>query len=122
MRGTPVRTFRAGGASGGRGCDLRELITARRAELEALAEKLSQQLQQVRDELEELTVAEGVARRLAGQLHVEAEREATPTQAAGHVAGRAVLLVPQRERRRGPPLTGCHFSQDFRRPGGLREA
>jgi hypothetical protein len=38
--------------------DLRELITARRAELELQAEKLSQQLQGVRDELEELTVAE----------------------------------------------------------------
>lgn len=42
--------------------DLRELITARRAELEAQAEKLGQQLQEVRDELEELTVAERVTR------------------------------------------------------------
>lgn len=78
--------------------DLRELIAARKAELEVQAEKLSQQLQEVRDELAELAVAERVARRLAEQLHVEAEREATPTQAAGQVAGRAVLLVPQRER------------------------
>jgi hypothetical protein len=45
--------------------DLRGLITARRAELEVQAEKLSQQLQEVRDELEELAVAERVARRLA---------------------------------------------------------
>lgn len=43
--------------------DLRELITARRAELELQVEKLSQQLQAVREELEELTVAERVARR-----------------------------------------------------------
>ncbi|MFE4413098.1 hypothetical protein [Streptomyces sp. NPDC056821] len=78
--------------------NLRELIAARRAELKLLAEKLSQQLQEVRDELEELDVAERVARRLAEQLHAEAEREATSAQAAGQVAGRAVLLVPQRER------------------------
>ncbi|MHB6911300.1 hypothetical protein [Streptomyces sp. DB-54] len=78
--------------------DLRELITARRSELELQVEKLGQQLQEVRDELKELTVAERVARRLAEQLHAEAEREATPPAAAGQVAGRAVLLVPQRER------------------------
>ncbi|MGX4694742.1 hypothetical protein [Streptomyces sp. JNUCC 63] len=77
---------------------LRELIAARRAELKVLAEKLSQQLQEVRDGLEELDVAERVARRLAEQLHAEAEREATSALAAGQVAGRAVLLVPQRER------------------------
>jgi len=77
---------------------LRELIAARRAELEVQAEKLSQQLQEVRDELEELAVAERVARRLAEQLHAEAEREATPPAAAGQVAGRAVLLVPRHER------------------------
>jgi hypothetical protein len=34
-------------------------------------EKLSQQLQEVRDELEELAVAERVARRLTEQLHAE---------------------------------------------------
>ncbi|MFK4106691.1 hypothetical protein ACI2L1_42930 [Streptomyces sp. NPDC019531] len=77
---------------------LRTLITARRAELEVQAEKLSQQLQEVRDELEELAVAERVARRLAGQLHAATEAEATPSLAAGQVAGRAVLLVPQCER------------------------
>ncbi|MFJ5722982.1 hypothetical protein [Streptomyces sp. NPDC093149] len=59
---------------------------------------MSQQLQEVRDELEELAVAERVAYRLVGQLHAETERETTPAQAAGQVAGRAVLLVPQRER------------------------
>ncbi|MCL7494773.1 hypothetical protein M8I34_25715 [Streptomyces sp. MCA2] len=59
---------------------------------------MSQQLQEVRDELEELTVAERVARRLAEQLHAETEREATPSRGTGQVAGRAVLLVPQRER------------------------
>lgn len=78
--------------------DLRKLIKTRRAELEAQAEKLSQQLQEVRDEMEELAIAERVAHRLAEQLHVETNREATPPKAAGQVAGRAVLLVPQRER------------------------
>ncbi|WP_258564025.1 hypothetical protein [Streptomyces himalayensis] len=34
----------------------------------------------------------------AGWPSTETEEEATPTQAAGQVAGRAVLLVPQRER------------------------
>ncbi|MEU6090880.1 hypothetical protein ABZ865_29620 [Streptomyces sp. NPDC047085] len=72
--------------------DLHGLITARKAELELQAEKLSQQLQEVRDELEELTVAERVARRLVEQLH--AETRTTPG-GAGQVAGRAVL---QRER------------------------
>jgi hypothetical protein len=75
--------------------DLHGLITARRAELELQAENLSQQLHEVRDELEELTVAERVARRLAEQLN--AETRTTPG-GAGQVAGRAVLLVPQRER------------------------
>jgi hypothetical protein len=76
--------------------DLRELITARRAELEVQAEKLSQQLQEVRDELEELTVADRVARRLAEQVRAESEPAVPPP--AGQVAGRAVLAVPQRER------------------------
>ncbi|MFD7185365.1 winged-helix domain-containing protein [Streptomyces sp. NPDC059904] len=74
--------------------DLHGLITARRVELELQAEKLSQQLQDVRDELEELTVAERVARRLAERLR--AETRTTPG-GAGQVAGRTVLLVPQRE-------------------------
>lgn len=75
---------------------LRESITARRAELKLQAEKLSQQLQEVRDELEELTVAERVVHRLTDQLRAEAERIVTPP--AVRVAGRAVLAVPQRER------------------------
>ncbi|MFI8302201.1 hypothetical protein ACIF80_01900 [Streptomyces sp. NPDC085927] len=61
--------------------DLRELITARRDELEVQAEKLSQQLQQVRDDLEELAVAERVARRLAerGWLRKPADGKFTTT-------------------------------------------
>jgi hypothetical protein len=76
--------------------DVRELITARRVELEVGAETLSQQLQEVRDELEELAVAERVMRRLAEQLRAEPEQKALP--AAGQVAGRVVVLVPLRER------------------------
>ncbi|MQY36985.1 hypothetical protein SRB17_49870 [Streptomyces sp. RB17] len=78
--------------------DLREPTTARRTELEMQAEKLIRQLQEVRDELEELTVAERVARRLAEQLHVVTEQETTPPGGDRQVAGRAVLLVPRRER------------------------
>ncbi|MEV0185164.1 hypothetical protein AB0I54_38670 [Streptomyces sp. NPDC050625] len=52
----------------------------------------------MRNELEEFAVAERVARRLAEHLHAETEREAVPAQPAGQVAGRTVLLVPQRER------------------------
>ncbi|MFI2207884.1 hypothetical protein ACH47Z_46125 [Streptomyces sp. NPDC020192] len=74
--------------------DLRELITARGTELVMQAEKLSQRLQEV---LEELTVAERVALRPAEQLHVETKQETPPPGGAGQVAGRAVL-VPQRER------------------------
>lgn len=80
------------------GPDLRELITARRAELELQVEKLNQQLQAAREELEELATVERVARRLAEQLHVETAKEAVLSPAAGQVAGRAVLLVPHRER------------------------
>lgn len=54
-------------------------------------------LQEVRDSWK-LAVAERVAHRPTEQLHAETEGEATPTQAAGQVADRAVLLVPQRER------------------------
>lgn len=61
--------------------DLRGLIVARRAELEAQAEKLSEQLRAAREELEELTVAERVARRLAEQLHAGAE---TAARRSGH--------------------------------------
>ncbi|MEU2872795.1 hypothetical protein ABZ769_26880 [Streptomyces olivoreticuli] len=63
--------------------DLRELITGRRAELELQAEKLSQQLQEVRDELEELTVAERVAHRLAEQMRAESEPAVTIACRAG---------------------------------------
>ncbi|MGW7426161.1 hypothetical protein ACWGJB_40205 [Streptomyces sp. NPDC054813] len=93
MSEVPVRTIRREVRQVARDTepDLHGLITARRAELELQAEKLSQQLQEVRDELEELTVAERVARRLAEQLH--AETRTTPG-GASQAAGRAVLLVP----------------------------
>lgn len=44
--------------------DLRELVAARRTELKVEAEELSWQLQEVRGELKELSVAERVVRRL----------------------------------------------------------
>ncbi|GGQ62345.1 hypothetical protein ACH4UX_21040 [Streptomyces althioticus] len=76
--------------------DLRDPITVGRVELELQAEKMSLQLQEVRDELKELAVVERVARRLAGQVRTEAEQRTTPP--AGQVAGRTVLAVPPRER------------------------
>lgn len=80
------------------GPGLRELVSARRTELEVLAEKLSQRLRAVREELEELAVAERVACRLAERLPAGAGTEAASSPAAGQVAGRAVLLFPHRER------------------------
>ncbi|GAA1341952.1 hypothetical protein GCM10009647_085850 [Streptomyces sanglieri] len=53
-------------------------------------------MQEVRDELQELAVAERVARRLSEQARAEAEQPVTPP--AGQVAGRAVLTVPRLER------------------------
>ncbi|MFG2661718.1 hypothetical protein [Streptomyces sp. NPDC048425] len=52
----------------------------------------------MRDELEELTVAERVARRLAEQMRAETDQEGIQPRGARQGAGRAVLLVPQRER------------------------
>ncbi|MGP3980628.1 hypothetical protein [Streptomyces sp. KR80] len=67
-----------------------ERITARRAKLDALADKLTEQLQQINAEREELAVAERVLRRLQEQC------AADTTPASTQVAGRSVLLVPHR--------------------------
>lgn len=57
-----------------------ETCTSVREAVAESAEQLSQQLQEVRDELEELALAERVARRLAEQ--VDGEREGMPPRAA----------------------------------------
>ncbi|MEU3002286.1 hypothetical protein [Streptomyces sp. NPDC006995] len=74
-----------------------ERITARRSELDALAEELGKRLGEVEAEREELVIAERVLHRLAGQdraAEVEAAARVAPVKA--QVAGRAVLLIPHR--------------------------
>ncbi|MFF3128116.1 hypothetical protein ACFVRD_38830 [Streptomyces sp. NPDC057908] len=73
-----------------------ERITARRSELDALAEELGKQLQEVQAEREELVIAERVLQRLAEQDRVEAETAVVEAPVKVQVAGRAVLLVPHR--------------------------
>ncbi|MEU6256959.1 hypothetical protein [Streptomyces sp. NPDC047043] len=71
----------------------RQWITARRSELDALAEELAKQLQEVQAERDELAIAERVLNRLAEQARADAGAVA-PVSAK--VAGRAVLLIPHR--------------------------
>ena len=78
----------------------RQWITARRSELDALAEQLTKQLQEVQVERDELAIAERVLNRLAEQVQADVEAAAP---VAAQVAGRAVLLIPQRRDRGGRP-------------------
>ncbi|MFG2311490.1 hypothetical protein ACGFS9_22930 [Streptomyces sp. NPDC048566] len=73
-----------------------ERITARRSELDALAEELGKRLGEVEAEREELVIAERVLHRLAGQDRAEVEAAARVAPAKAQVAGRAVLLIPHR--------------------------
>ncbi|GGS52056.1 hypothetical protein [Streptomyces violaceus] len=71
----------------------RQWITARRSELDTLAEQLTKQLQEVQVERDELAIAERVFNRLAEQAQAGAK---TVAPAAVQVAGRAVLLIRHR--------------------------
>ncbi|MGW3635870.1 hypothetical protein ACWD7F_38170 [Streptomyces sp. NPDC005122] len=71
----------------------RQWITARRSELDALAEESAKQLQEVQAERDELAIAERVLNRLAEQALADAGAVA-PVSAK--VAGRAVLLILHR--------------------------
>ncbi|GGS33575.1 hypothetical protein GCM10010269_83770 [Streptomyces humidus] len=71
----------------------RQWITDRRSELDALAEQLTKELQEVQVERDELAIAERVLNRLAEQVRADAEAAAPAT---AQVAGRAVLLIPHR--------------------------
>ncbi|MFD8220890.1 hypothetical protein ACFV2U_46335 [Streptomyces sp. NPDC059697] len=71
----------------------RQWITARRSELDALAEQLSKQLQEVQVEPDELAIVERVLNRLAELAQADAKAVAP---VAVRVAGRAVLLIPHR--------------------------
>jgi hypothetical protein len=73
-----------------------ERITARRNELDVLAEQLAKQLQEVRAEREELVIAERVLNRLAEQDRAAAQATAAVAPTPARVAGRAVLLIPHR--------------------------
>ncbi|MFF3503332.1 hypothetical protein [Streptomyces sp. NPDC003247] len=66
-----------------------ERITARRGELDAHAEELTKQLQEVQAEREELVIAERVLNRLTEQDRAEAEDAAavTPTPARVTLVG-----------------------------------
>ncbi|MET9515835.1 hypothetical protein [Streptomyces sp. NPDC002994] len=64
--------------------ELLERITARRAELDELEEQLAKQSAEVRDERDELAVAERVLERMSEQLANErASAAPTPVQGAG---------------------------------------
>ncbi|MER5757402.1 hypothetical protein [Streptomyces sp. NPDC002088] len=73
-----------------------ERITARRSELDVVAEELTKQLGEVQAEREELVVAERVLHRLAEQDRSEAEAAGVVAATPARVAGRAVLLIPHR--------------------------
>ncbi|MEV6595187.1 hypothetical protein AB0N36_46000, partial [Streptomyces acidicola] len=74
-----------------------ERITARRNELDTLAEELAKQLAEVQAEREELVIAERVLHRLAEQDRAAQEAAAAVAPTAARVAGRAVLLIPHRK-------------------------
>jgi hypothetical protein len=88
-----------------------ERITARRSELDALADELAKQLQEVQAEREELLVAERVLNRLAEQDRAEAETAVVPSPAPARVAGRAVLLIPHH----GEGLDEAALPGDYRK-------
>ncbi|MFF4756863.1 hypothetical protein ACWD5R_44390 [Streptomyces sp. NPDC002514] len=73
-----------------------ERITARRSELDALAEELAKQLGEVEAEREELGIAERVLRRLVEQDRADTETAEAAVPVNAQVAGRAVLLIPHR--------------------------
>lgn len=71
--------------------EVAERVAARRAELDAEEELLVKRLEEVRDEREELAVAERVWERMRAQLDAA---KPPPQAETVQVAGRAVLLVP----------------------------
>ncbi|MFK0018132.1 hypothetical protein [Streptomyces sp. NPDC090798] len=71
-----------------------ERITARRSELDALAEELGKRVDKVCSEREELVIAERVPHRPAAQDRIEVEAAVAAAPVKAQVAGRAVLLIP----------------------------
>ncbi|RPE38550.1 BRCA1 C Terminus (BRCT) protein [Streptomyces sp. Ag109_O5-1] len=72
----------------------RQWTTARRSEVDALAEQLAKQLREVQVERDELAIAERVLNRLSEQAEQAQAEAAAPVSA--RMAGRAVLLTPHR--------------------------
>ncbi|MFJ2134652.1 hypothetical protein ACIOMQ_27955 [Streptomyces sp. NPDC087845] len=73
--------------------ELLERITARRAELDELEERLAKELAEVRAERVELAVAERVLERVSEQ---PVDERASAVPVPGQVGGRAVMLIPHR--------------------------
>ncbi|MDQ0955711.1 hypothetical protein QFZ24_009634 [Streptomyces phaeochromogenes] len=73
-----------------------ERITARRSELDTLAEDLAKRLQEVQAEREQVLIAEQVLNRLAEKDRAAAEAAATVAPTPARLAGRAALLIPHR--------------------------
>ena len=88
-----------------------ERITARRSELDVLAEELGKRLGEVETERGELVIAERVLLRLAEQDRAEAEAAVAVAPVKAQVAGRAVLLIPHR----GEALDETALPDDYRR-------
>ncbi|MFE7242977.1 hypothetical protein [Streptomyces sp. NPDC057580] len=80
--------------------ELLERITARRAELDKLEERLTKQLAEVRPERDELAVAERALERVSDQF--ANERAST---------GQAVMLIPHR----APGVEGVTLPPDYQR-------
>lgn len=88
-----------------------ERITARRSELDALAEELAKRLGEVEAEREELGIAERVLLRLAEQDRADTEAAEAAAPVKVQVAGRAVLLIPHR----GETSDEAALPADYRR-------
>ncbi|WAP53523.1 hypothetical protein [Streptomyces sp. S465] len=88
--------------------ELLERITARRAELDELEERLAKQLAEVRAEQDEPAVAERVLERMSEQL---ADERAFVAPAPGQVGGRAVMLIPHRT----PDMEDTTLPPDYQR-------
>jgi hypothetical protein len=71
----------------------RQWITAPRSEVDALAEELAKQLQEVQSGRDELAIAERVLNRLAEQARADV---GAVVPVSAKAAGRAVLLIPHR--------------------------
>jgi hypothetical protein len=96
--------------------ELLERITARRAELDELEERLAKQLAEVRAERDELAGAERVLERVSDQL---ADERASAAPLPGQVGGQAVMLIPHRE----PGMEETTLPRDYQRIlAAVREA